>query len=358
MRRDVLSEIDELAETIGEEISIESGLWRDPEEYLDELVDGDEIESLGDPRVYRDDRRDLYEDLSFDSSVGVDASSTRTLVFDNGILLCLATAGVGTVDVEIKSDLEIICGTNLDLPGTVQIPRTDLDDYAGWITSVTQHLAESRCLGDLPEFDGVVFLDGYLYPSGLRVERDEDLSSEIYETYVRGVERQIQRGNPVVAVTKSMTRRQLLDEMGDVRWESDVQWVSDLLGDAQDWTSTGWFREKSARRPDDPVNPVEGFCEGDPENLRRCFFFAREPRTGHVYRVQTPSIVVEDSDRDRLRRAILAEMCETSDVPEATKRADSEVYVSSDLRDRVARRIEDETGASLLSDYDRDVRTR
>jgi hypothetical protein len=365
VKPDEVEGLRELTRKISDEAELELSLHPDPQDEWTSF-EGEHIRILGDRQIRSDTRRELYDGPRFSKTVGLDASSTRTMTFDSGLQVCIANAGFG--GRHRNGSRTMVGGTNWDV-GTdeiemgdvsaqiISVPDTGIEDYDTWLTSACQFASESQHLNN-NDIESPLFIDGYIYPSVLRFYAEEDdFAEDLFESYVTGVESLALDGIPVIGVTKTHTSGQIVREINGP-WKRDSQFMSSLLsGDM--WTWTPWILEEEVKRKSDWGALTRGIeTEMSPRQLRRVFFFVRDPDSGNVYRVQVPWEVWQTSNEEDLQRAIIAEMCETQDIPEAVKRADKMVHISQDLREQISQQIEDALDTNQITDYDEDVRER
>jgi hypothetical protein len=236
--------------------------------------------------------------------------------------------------------------------------------------------------------DGALFLDGAVLPLGIvywllrdAFGRQSPASTwsvprDIVENYVALIDRQHERGQPVIGVVKTSSMRQVLDALRSkidthqlteadgrsfgVPWTHDHQWIAQVLRyeSLRDLTYTSWFvskgQEVEGQRCDllDPVS--DALSQGAPIDYRRAFFYVRLPRTGDVLRVETPLLMVQGEERRRqVQLKALKEIARRRGVPQAVHRADRLARIGQENRTAIRSMVE---GAEATFDHNRDGR--
>lgn len=377
--------------------------------------EGGAVEALGEPTFQRtriDELGTWTEDPWPGPTYGVDASTTRPLEYNNGLIVDVAharTAVSGTGDHGIEQTGRVVGVAYLDDPETTlrtqafegEDMRADLlrfpagaeetRNLAKSVSAVAQRLSESaQALDTLDDMDGVLFLDGSVLPLGIVywLLRDAfgrqspasawDVPRTIAENYVALIDRQHERGHPVIGVVKTSSMKQVLDALQakmeahqltgkdgrphSVPWIQDHQWVAQVLqsGSLDDLTYTSWFVSKGQKiegQPCDLLDPVAGSLgQGAPADYRRAFFYVRLPRTGDVLRVETPLLMVRgEARRHQVQLKALKEIARRRGVPQAVHRADRLARIGRDNRSAIRAMIE---GAEATFDHNRDGRWR
>ncbi|MCU4751945.1 DNA double-strand break repair nuclease NurA [Halobacteria archaeon AArc-curdl1] len=387
----------------------------DPEEYwLNVLSRGKGcVKPVGDETyVYADDKNTIWNEYQgFGRSFGVDASTTRDISFENGLILDVANAVFGekNTDRQVRNHRTIVAGAWFD-DGEEKFERVtiqdeswdtdygEVDTYAEaaflpstrgylqapnkWVSAGTQALAEGRHLKTyVDELDAPVFLDGALYPmsvlsrllfvtlEGAIVSPEwREATKAMVQLYVDGIEQQLASGHPVIAVTKSVNTNEVLKaieanqedgpEQNRVPWTDDYAYATSLLAqprhDNQTYSYTSWVVQEKVSIKSERVELVGEFefSEFSAPDLRRAFFFARVPREGHIFRIEVPAMYVQNMDlegRRMFQRAILREIVETEDTPRAVLDADHHAQITLDVRDRISENMKSQT----VSDYNR-----
>jgi hypothetical protein len=373
---------------------------------------GGSVAALGPPTVWEtriDELGTWTEDPWEGPSYGVDASTTRPLEYNNGLVIDAAyaktaVAGGGLREIERTGQVTTVAYLN-DAETTLRDASQQQGDVAAdlltfpleaeparritqSVATVAQRHSESRqAQRSLDAIDGPLFLDGAVLPFSLlfwvlRAEAGKDspaetwdVPEEIVRTYVDVIDRQVERGLPVLGVVKTSTMAQVLtaldrkitangldadDRSWSLPWVHDHQFMSEVLrsGDRARLTYTSWFVSHGlevAGTVEEALGPVADALEhGAPEDYRRAFFYVRLPRTGDLLRVETPLLVVSDAERRRtVRLKALKEIAQRRGVPRAIHRADRLARIGRDGRDKIRRLIE---GAEPSYDHNRDGR--
>lgn len=377
--------------------------------------DGGQVETLGEVDCMKTRTTDLgtwSEDPWAEHTYGLDASTTRPMEYNNGLVVDTANAKLGVSGASGDRALEregtirsvvyfdddesrfftsafedeggYVDGEVLAVPGTAD--RTA--DVTRWISTAAQRLAEGRhAVKHVETIDGALFIDGSTYPLGvlywlmletvdrMPVPDTWEKPREIVENYVDLIDGLYEKGLPVLGVVKtSMTgqvldaleakidRHDLTDEEGrtlDVPWRRDHQFVGEVLrdGSLNHLTYTSWLVHEQSidGRPFEMFSTVaDQLRHGDPADYRRAFFYVRLPKTGGVLRVETPLLMLEDDERrEAIQRKALKEIARCRDVPQAVKRADRIARISPDNRETIREFI---TSAESYHDYNEDGR--
>lgn len=347
------------------------------------------------------------EDPWGDPTYGVDASTTRPMEYDNGLIVDVAHAvlGVSGADADRAPERESTVATGVYTgPRKLDTPTAELDgqimgelieipadqqsirNVTSTLASVVQRRSESyharRCLD---EIDGPLFLDGAVYPlsllrhvpdEGTDADPDWELPTEILETYVEVIDHCFERGVPVYGVVKTseittllrglrekIRRNEIRRDDGTLRrvpYRTDAQFVAAVLRDERltHVAYTDWFVETEpvpGADRSERLDPVADVLEhGDPADYRRAFCHVRLPETGTVFRIETPLLFLEHSPgAEAVRLKALSEIARRGDVPGAVIRADRRARITRGNRDRIRHSLEN---AAPTHDYNADGR--
>lgn len=370
--------------------------------YLDRP--GGRVEAIDEPESFRTPIADLgrwSEDPWGDPTYAIDSSTTRPLEYTNGLITDTAYAklGVGGTNVDrsfersgtIKTVAyyddeatlynESFDGPNPDSPTSGELVpfkagTTRTRNLSKAVSAVAQYLAEGEhARRHLNDIDGVLFLDGSLYPLGVLywVLLDHagetspatswDRPREIVENYIEVIDRQYERGLPVVGIVKTSTTSQMVEALEDkiarnditdddglrpdVPWVRDHQFVAEVLRqDSLDqFTYTSWFVSTGLGTTSLDGELLEPFADtiqhGNPGDYRRAFFFVRLPRSEFILRVEAPLLfVIEEETRREIRYKALKEIAQRRDVPYAVTRADRIARITTENRESMRRQLE------------------
>ncbi|QLH83813.1 DNA double-strand break repair nuclease NurA [Halosimplex pelagicum] len=383
-------------------------------ELFDLLVhEGGTVEPLGDPEYFKTRKAELgtwTDDPWGDPTYGVDASTTRPLEYNNGLVVDTAHAklGVGGANADRGPEQRgtIVTGVYLeDDDVTLHQESIERGDVAGEIiripemrqranvtsilTSTVQRLAEGkharRCLDDV---DGPLFLDGSVYPLSViywtLLDRagqgapigEWDLPTTVIENYVAVVDACYDRDLPVLGVVKTSSMGELTESLRekiaqnnlrgphgtlrDVPWLRDHQFIGEVLRDSSldHITYTSWFVQTEVELRGESFDLLEAVAgdlsHGGPSDYRRAFCYVRTPKTGNVFRVETPALFLTDDDRrEQVRLKALKEIARKGDVPGAVARADRIARISPGNRETIRDSLQTVEPAF---DYNRDGR--
>jgi len=381
---------------------------RDLYTYLNR--DGGEVEPLDTVECYRTeiDKLGTWSADEWTKAVyGIDASTTRPIEYQNGLVTDTAHAKLGVDSHRTNRDLEMQ-GTVVtmahydDDETTLHSERFDNDridaemifspqferrgrtqNVTDDIAKATRTLAESRHAKKMvDEIEGPLFLDGSIYPLGVIhwVMLDSkgrespantwDKPREIVQNYVGVIETHADRELPVMGIVKTSTTHQVLDALNEkltraddvddfsLPWRRDHQFISQVLrhDSLEHLTYTSWFMHKKAKFEDHKYEVLEEFDldRGGPEEYRRCFFYVRLPKKEVVLRVEAPYLMVDTEEkREKLQNKALKEIARNKDVPQAVKRADRIARLTQDNRERIRDML---TGTDYSRDYNWDGR--
>ncbi|WP_138005723.1 DNA double-strand break repair nuclease NurA [Halalkalirubrum salinum] len=375
--------------------------------------DGGTVEPLDEPEYFKTRKTELgtwTEDLWTEPTYGVDASTTRPLEYNNGLVVDTAHAKLGVSGANSDRSAErrgtVVTGVYLEDDNvTLHQEQTEIGDVKGEIiripemrqranvtsilTSTVQRLAEGkharRCLD---EVDGPLFLDGSVYPLSViywtlldRAGRGApvgnwDLPTNVIENYVAVVDACFERDIPVLGIVKTSSMGELTDSLRakitqhdlrgpygtlhDVPWLRDHQFIGEVLRDdsLDHLTYTSWFFQTKVElrgKAFDLLTAVSNeLSHGQPAAYRRAFAYVRTPKTGNVFRVETPALFLTDKDRrEKILLKALKEIARQGDVPRAVARADRIARISPDNRETIRDALQTVESAF---DYNRDGR--
>jgi len=405
MDAEALSVIQEVFEQIDTNIPRDGTEQVDHAQSLFTNLDqtGGGVEPIGEPTCYRTPIADLgrwSDDPWTGATYAIDASTTRPLEYTNGLITDMAYAklGIGGTGVDrsperagtIKSvvyhddDENTLHGE--EFQGDDDHVHAEIVPFQGGrertrnlsksVSSVAQSLAEGEhARRHLDDIDGVLFLDGSLYPLSVLYwvlldytgdaspARSWDRPAEIVENYIEVIDTQYERGLPVVGVVKTSTTSQLVEALEtkldnhdvhtddglrpDVPWMRDHQFIADVLRDPSlnHLTYTSWFVStelQTGRLNSELLEPfADGLRNGNPGDYRRAFFFVRLPKSEFVFRIEAPLLLVREKDtRHEIQCKTLKEIAQRRDVPQSVARADRIARISSDNRKSIRRLLE------------------
>ncbi len=374
--------------------------------------DGGGVEALGEP-AYRRTRIDELGTWADDpwagSTYGIDASTTRPMEYNNGLVVDAAHAKTGVTgngsDRGIERTGRVVATAYFDdadsvlheatferehvtaelvcFPPTAEEPR----NVSKSVSTIAQRLSESQqAVDSLDAVDGPLFLDGAVLPLGIAywVLLDHaglqspagawNLPADILGNYAEVIDRQYKRDLPLIGIVKTSSMAQVLNTLREkisthdirdddgrllsVPWVRDHQLMAEVLrfDDLEYLTYTSWFvsRGQSINGTRyDVLEPLADRLEhGDPEDYRRAFSYVRLPKTGDLLRIEAPSLMVRDETmRERVQLKALKEIAHRRGVPRAVHRADRLARISQENRDKIREMI-DRSEASYDHNWD------
>ncbi|SNR57022.1 DNA double-strand break repair nuclease NurA [Halorubrum vacuolatum] len=374
---------------------------------------GGTVEPIGEPEYFKTRKAELgtwTDDPWSEPTYGVDASTTRPLEYNNGLVVDTAHAKLGVSGADSDRDAErrgtVITGVYLeDDDVTLHNEQTERGSVEGEIiripemrqranvtsilTSTVQRLAEGkharRCLDVV---DGPLFLDGSVYPLSViywtLLDRagqgapigNWDLPTDVIKNYVTVVDACFERDVPVLGVVKTSSMGELTDSLRtkisrhdlrgpygtlhDVPWLRDHQFIGEVLRDdsLDHLTYTSWFVQTDVELRGNAYDLLTAVSDelshGQPDAYRRAFAYVRTPKTGNVFRIETPALFLTDDDRrEQILLKALKEIARQSDVPRAVARADRIARISPDNRETIRDTLQTVESAF---DYNRDGR--
>src|SRR6056297_584600 len=201
--------------------------------------DGGRVTALGEP-AYQKTRIDELGTWTGDPwgtpTYGLDASTTRPIEFNNGLIVDTAYAKLGVAGADTDKRIEetgtvetvvYLADSESTLHAeqfeadrvtgeVVQFPPTDRSaTLSKSVASAAQGLAEStHAAAHVDELDGLLFIDGAVYPLGIlywvlldQVGRTTpagawDKPDEIIRNYIDVIDTQYEHGYPVIGVVK------------------------------------------------------------------------------------------------------------------------------------------------------------
>ena len=374
--------------------------------------DGGSLEPLDEP-TYRRTRIDELGTWAEDSwagpTYGVDASTTRPMEYNNGLVVDAAYAKTAVTGnsanraiertgrvvgvAYLDDDDSILHGETIEYEHVtadlVCFPQSaeELSNISSSVATVAQRFSEGQqAVDSLDAVDGPLFLDGSVLPLGVAYwvlldyagERSPagawDLPTDIVGKYIEVIDRQYERGLPIVGIVKQSTMAQVLESLrekistNDIRdengrllsvpWVRDHQFMSEVLrlDDLDYLTYTSWFVQQGQEIRGQRYEVLEPLADqlehGEPADYRRAFCYVRLPKTGDLLRIEAPYLMVEDEEmREQIRLKALKEIAQRRGVPRAIHRADRLARISQENREKI-REIIERTEASYDHNWD------
>lgn len=329
----------------------------------------------------------------YNHSYGIDGSTTKELVFNDGLMVA---AAVGKAGVSQKQNIPDSCQTGSvcvttyfdqadlsindpNIPG-VDFEHTSLPNVMAsnkkiydWLTSIGRTQSESKRFNAVAQDidNSPIFIDGPLYPAelftwilhdqdnsiaGTPMEDMSEIIIDIMQTYIDSIEICIRDQIPVFGFQKSTTATRVLDALEEKKPEivDELTWVDDakLFNDALSHTQKGemisyspWYIENEVDVGRSRVEPLKNYDKldlkyGDYESYKRAFFFVKPPNRKTVFRVGTPyEMIGTKYDMNELRYIVLNEVGIQRKEPPAISLADEKARIGLDLRDEFRRFI-------------------
>lgn len=403
MDSESLGIVRELFDAIDQAVPRAPGVQADHARQLFTLLghDGGQIEAVGEPQYWRtriDELGTWSDDPWAGPTYGVDAGTTRPIEYNNGLVIDTAYAKTAVTgdgaDREIERTGHItgvayfddgdstlhsqsfegdhLTAELIPFPQSAEEPR----NIGKSVASVAQRMSESRqALASVDTVDGPLFLDGAVLPLGIvywllldytggrSPAGSWDVPADIVDNYIQVIDRQYERGQPVIGIVKTSTLSQLLsalrekiahhdirDESGrlmGVPWTRDHQFMSEVLrfDDLEYLTYTSWFVQQYRDIQGQQVDALEPLSDRgqnrDAEAYRRAFCYVRLPKTGDLLRIEAPYLLIEDEERrEQVRLKALKEIARRRGVPQAIDRADHLARISRENRETIRDMIE------------------
>ena len=387
--------------------------------FLDPLFHDDVrvIEPIDEVRRRRIDVEDAALQADpFPTQHGLDSGTINPTTFKNGLVVDVAQAAMSAV----PSDLELHRGRTTVLSvhandvttslgeedwfaddegytrqHVLQVPRVDRFEQQV-VHVLALYLAESKhALENADVVSDLLVLDGPLYPKGLlewrdrdsRLERllaDEERPRDVVASYLRLVERFVERDVPLCGFVKTPSSRTITRAVranqGNAPWVNDAAFFKAVLdpgsagtgpGDGIDrfeggpgaggerrkdvLTATNWFVSRGGA---DGVLSAEGDALGlerrlDPADYEVAFCVVYDPREDHLFRVETPLAFARDPElRDRLLRQVLQGVAIQGGPPPVVAKADELARISRDEKAALKRALERAFESEQERDYD------
>lgn len=383
-------------------------------EYLE--LPGGGVEALEPPRYQRlrmDEVGTWRDDPWPEPTYGIDGSTTRPLEYTNGLVVDAAHAKTAVTGPDADRTIERtghVTGVAYldDATATLHgkeietghltaelvpfpVAAEEVQHVSKSVSAVAQGLSESRqAVASLEAVDGALFLDGAVLPIGVGYwvlldhagERSPagtwEVPERIVQNYVTVIDALYERDLPVIGVVKTSSMTQLLSALEtkcatndlrnadgqpfDLPWVRDYQFVAEVLGydDLEYLTFTSWFvdqgQEIGGQRYDLLAPVADTLAHGTPDEYRRAFCYVRLPRSGEVFRIETPALFVADEERRQVvRLKALKEIAQRRGVPRAIHRADRLCRLSRENRDTIEAMLE---RSEAVFDYNWDGRWR
>ncbi|WP_255148739.1 DNA double-strand break repair nuclease NurA [Halorarius halobius] len=375
-------------------------------EWLDPLVDDGTrvVEPLGDQRRRKVDIEDVaLEADRFPTRHGLDSGTINPTTFKNSLVVDVAQAAMSRVPSELdlhRARTMVIAVHSND--ATVAFPDDWSMDDEGYVRQRLLHvpqvdrsmtavvhelglyLAEITHARDNADVvEDLLVMDGPIYPKGLltwanrdpelsELLREEEQPQRIIQSYVRMVERFIERDVPLVGFVKNPASRLLTRTVrqreGNAPWLNDAAFFSQVLerGGFEEgvWeretdalTFTNWFVSRGGT---DGTLSATDLPYGvdrvrDPREYEVTFSMVYDPRTDTIYRVEAPRAFTEDADRrEALLRQVLKGIAAERGPPEAVAKADSLAKIGSEETAALRESLEGSFDSELDTDYDDD----
>ena len=374
--------------------------------------EGGAVEAIGEPQYRRtriDELGTWTDDPWGGPSYGIDASTTRPMEYNNGLVVDAAHAKTGVTGdgadrpiertghvvttAYLDDDDSVLHGTAFErghvsaelvcFPQSTEEPR----NISKSVATVAQRLSESRqAVESLDAVDGALFLDGAVLPLGVAywVLLDHagrrspagtwDLPADILNNYIEVIDRQYERELPVIGIVKTSSMAQVLDALREkiathgirddegrllsVPWVRDHQFMAEVLrfDDLDYLTYTSWFVHRGQDVQGEQYEVLEPVADrlehGEPADYRRAFCYVRLPKTGDLLRIEAPRLLVEEETmREQVRLKALKEIAQRRGVPRAIHRADRLARISQENREKIREMIE-HTEASFDHNWD------
>jgi len=389
--------------------AVDEAVPRDPTSQADharELFDllgreGGQVAAIGEPQYWRtriDDLGTWSDDPWEGATYGVDAGTTRPIEYNNGLVIDTAyakTAVAGNgADRDIERTGHITGVAYLDDDDSTLHSRTFESDHVTAelvpfpasaeeqrnigksVASVAQRMSESQqAMSSIDAIDGPLFLDGAVLPLGIiywllldytggrSPAGTWDVPADIVGNYIEVIDRQYERGQPVIGIVKTSTLSQLLSALREkiahhgirddsgrlitVSWTRDHQFMSEVLrfDDLEYLTYTSWFVQQAREIQGQEVDALEPVANrgdhGGAEAYRRAFCYVRLPKTGDLLRIEAPYLFIKDDEmREQVRLKALKEIAQRRGIPRAINRADRLARISRENRDTIRDLIE------------------
>lgn len=389
---------------------------------IDSAIDAQEIDKLnaeeiishltkegGGIEVYNDNFKPRHESVeeiqkraknTYKYAYGMDGSTTKDLVYNNGLILSASVAGVSVTGQSEVSDINQksnICVSayfddyNLDIDKSYmkdnkmvnvkQFPRVDVltSDLPSWISSISRSYAEGKQFEWISQdINQPLFVDGPLLPADILIwvlyhqqgntgknpmENWPEVIQEILQSYINGIENCIVSEIPIFGVQKTTTATRVLDAIAekspelsreDIPWTNDATLFSDALNQSEKngaiMSYTPWYVERDVELGQyGRVIPLKNYDGvnleyGSAEEYVRSFFYAKPPNTKTVYRIGVPEMLFDRGyDRNTLRDIALSEMSKQYSEPLPVVLADKKIRINRQLRSQFRRLINTES---------------
>jgi len=355
----------------------------------------------------------------FETIHGLDSGTINPTTFKNGLVVDVAHAAMAVTptDLGLHRDRTIVATVHAgDSTASFDDEWRERDEghtrqrvlhaprvnrYAeGVVHALALYLAEgTHALDHADQVDELLLLDGPVYPKELFTWEDRDpalgeLAREakpraVAETYVRLVERFVERDVPLAGFVKNPTSRTIVRSLGrkgvESPWPDDTALFTRLLerrtagggsaeGDGGSAVEEGELgRSASGDRIDDELTFTTWFHsrggpdgtmaesgdalgidrELDPVLYEPTFMILYDPRTDVTYKLEAPYAFTRDeATRDRLTRQVLAEVATTRGPPAAVQKADALARISATEKAALRRKFEERFDSDQQATYD------
>lgn len=337
-----------------------------------------------------------YEDVSYaeglyEYAYGVDGSTTKSISFNNGLILSVSVAAAAAseksplpdvceersiwvvsyfedevIDTDVNASEDNISFNYIQLDDYTDIKRGDFTD---WITSISLGGVEGYHFKHIAEdIDNPVFLDGPIFPidifrwimygqesyRGIKSPMGDwdDICYNIIQSYIDGIESCLLNNVPVFGIQKTTKSSRVIDDIcrkspdleSEIRWNSDsALMTSALSGETTDGIAyTPWYIQESY--DDKMIKPFQSdnitFSYGDYSSYQRAHFFAKPFRSDTVYRIGVPRVFFDRvNTKEELRDIALVELHKQQSEPACIQMADDKINIPREMRYKFAEMI-------------------
>ena len=411
--RRIKSEVDE-----SEHRNIAGTVWND---FLNPLYnqEGEKILSPLEGQYLREIKIEeaALQETIFERSYGLDSGTINPTSFKNGIVLDVAQAAMAAVPTELDLHRKRTITTTvhsttpvgisektekLDEGNTqnILLPAPSVERFEESVVhDIALHLSESKhALSHINQIDGLLVLDGPIYPKGIlnwadHPELRELLYDEgdtrdvkgnprdIIKNYIGLVNHFVSNEIPLLGFVKNPSTQALTRTLERQESTPQTPWVNDTaffkkilekvgyeynrdengdvqrkrVRDEEHLTYTNWFRSRGGAdryvSADASLFDLERTL--DPEDYEVTFFVLYEPRSDLLYRIESPYGITKDPERrEQLTKWILKEVATQQGPPEAVAKADELARISKDETAALQSEFEIKFNTEQHKDYD------
>ncbi len=357
------------------------------------------IEPIGDAdRQARPLDEIAVDDSPFDSVAAVDAGSLNPTTFQDGLVVDVAHAALASTpsDIDLHRRRTIVAAVHgppaevrsdpdwsefdhgygrvrlLATPTLDQDEETAVHGLSLAASEVSHALAYGVTHGDL------LLMDGSVYPAGMLhwIDRGGQLAQSLHgDATARGVLQEVvdlvdacRRAEvPIAGVVKNWTARAIVHaiadaddlEVGTVPWPTDSSLFQQLLADISEertelrWTNWFAFEDHVATGLGFAIEEYGLEAEAPADAYDLAMMVVYDPRENLVFRIESPRVLIEDTDtREAITDHLLTGIAREDGPPPTLRKADELARIGRGERRQLKQAFERVLTSTEVMQYD------